>query len=224
MRHRIIIIGLAIFLSIFLLLLEIYIKSGFISFLFPVPGILIISGAYLVWGHRPRKKSKVILSIVAIILVILYSIVIITLIFIVKMFGDFYTEMSKPIEKTGREAVKVFPAKILPHIQDVDSSYYANIGWEEPITFIAYNISSTFRDSVILAWFNLTELPPSKGSLYLEVSEFECSHLPLLSHFWNPNALNKAIFFEHTEDPYRYRKYAIYDSLGVRLLLYSWYE
>jgi len=196
----------------------------FILLCFPIPGIILVSIAYLFWGRKPRKGLLVGTAIATIILATIYTIAITYTLLIGTVFGTLYDAMSKPYELTGKEAVNVIPEKIKPHLQNIDSSYYANIGWEEPYTFIGFNVHSGFRDSIILDWFGLDSIPQQTHSFDRSISQYEATKLPLLRHYWNPNDLNIPIYIEYTDDPHRYNKYAIYDSLGTRILLYSWYE
>jgi len=216
-------VGITIVLFLFGVIAD-GIVADIIIFLFPVPGVLILSISYITWGIKPQKGWLVGTAIASIIAVVIYTLVIGIVVFILYAFGEMVNDMWTPEELIGTKAIDTFPMKIKPYIQDADSSYYARIGFEEPYHFIGYNIAPAFRDSVILGWFELSDIPERSDVSSFGVSDYFHHNLPLLHHYWNPSELKHAVYLHYTEDPRSYSKTVIYDSLGTRVLLYSWFE
>ena len=219
-REMRITIWVAACITVFLLIYGLLEKWDIIeSVIFLLPGVATISIGYLIWGKRPKKRSLVIASIISIALVISYSLLLLIILVLFQDFGN----MVEPIELIGQESIDVFPEWIIPNLLDEDSIYFSNQSWEEPITFIAYNIDPAHRDSVINDWLEVDHSTIDKID-FSYPSYYWGSLFDNLQQYWSPEKLGMPVAYEYSTDPRTYRKIAIYDSLGTRILLYSWFE
>ena len=223
-REMRITIWVAVCITAFLLLYGVLDNWDIIeSFIFLLPGVATIAIGYLVWGKRPKKRPLVIAYIISIAIVVLYSILLLFIIVLLQDFGNMVDDMYEPNELIGQDAINVFPEWIAPFVQDTDSTYYGTQSWEEPITFIAYNIEPIYRDSVINDWLGVDHSTIDT----IKMSSISASRENIFDsrqQYWNPKELGHPVGYQYPSDSRIYRKIAIYDSLGTRVLLYSWHE
>ncbi len=207
----------------FLILYGLFFASDFtiVLLLLPLPIIFIIAIGYLVWGKKPPKKTLVFASIVSLLLVSTYSIIIIFTLFLTSNMNS----IMYPAELTGKDAIDEFPSWIIPYVQDVDSSYSGTLWFDSYFTFFGLNVEPRDRDFAISEWFEVDRslLDPKDAGYPLDLGS-QVDYFHNLSQYWNPEMLKYPVVYEHSSEPLVYRKIAIYDSLGTRILFYSWYD